>query len=77
MERKRRDLLGQQQETRRKMAALISAATSGKLKATQNPKPCQPVMTPTETAPQTETECKVRVDKVPQSLQTSHCINVS
>lgn len=58
MERKRRDLLGQQQETRRKMAALISAATSGKLKATQNPKPCQPVMTPTETAPQTETECK-------------------
>uniref|UniRef100_A0A3B4BLY4 Uncharacterized protein n=1 Tax=Periophthalmus magnuspinnatus TaxID=409849 RepID=A0A3B4BLY4_9GOBI len=37
MEREQRKLLSQQQETRHKMAALISAATSGKLRAIQNP----------------------------------------
>ncbi|XP_055086263.1 coiled-coil domain-containing protein 191 [Periophthalmus magnuspinnatus] len=53
MEREQRKLLSQQQETRHKMAALISAATSGKLRAIQNPT-CQAVMAPAETATQTE-----------------------
>ncbi|XP_055007035.1 coiled-coil domain-containing protein 191 isoform X2 [Boleophthalmus pectinirostris] len=52
MEREQRKLLSQQQETRHKMAALISAVTSGKLRATQNPT-CQAVMAPAK-AMQTE-----------------------
>ncbi|XP_028290119.1 coiled-coil domain-containing protein 191 isoform X2 [Gouania willdenowi] len=36
-EKEQRELLAQQQETKRKMAALISAASSGKLAATESP----------------------------------------
>uniref|UniRef100_A0A8C9ZDP4 Coiled-coil domain containing 191 n=1 Tax=Sander lucioperca TaxID=283035 RepID=A0A8C9ZDP4_SANLU len=45
MEKEQRELLAQQQETRRKMAALINAASTGKLKATETPI-YQPIMTP-------------------------------
>uniref|UniRef100_A0A3Q3KXT0 Coiled-coil domain containing 191 n=1 Tax=Mastacembelus armatus TaxID=205130 RepID=A0A3Q3KXT0_9TELE len=45
MEREKRELLAQQQETRRKMTALINAASTGKLKATETPA-SQPIMTP-------------------------------
>uniref|UniRef100_A0A8C6TC29 Coiled-coil domain containing 191 n=1 Tax=Neogobius melanostomus TaxID=47308 RepID=A0A8C6TC29_9GOBI len=58
MERQQRNLLSQQQETRRKMAALISAATSGKLRATQNPN-CQAIQAPTEIATQSQTVANV------------------
>lgn len=37
MEKERREFLQQQEETKRKMAALISAAVSGKLGAVQTP----------------------------------------
>uniref|UniRef100_A0A3B4WIW0 Coiled-coil domain containing 191 n=1 Tax=Seriola lalandi dorsalis TaxID=1841481 RepID=A0A3B4WIW0_SERLL len=47
MEREQRDLLAQQQETRRRMAALINVASTGKLKATETPA-SQPVMAPPE-----------------------------
>uniref|UniRef100_UPI0037E8119B coiled-coil domain-containing protein 191 n=1 Tax=Semicossyphus pulcher TaxID=241346 RepID=UPI0037E8119B len=55
MEKEQRELLAQQQETRRKMAALINAASTGKLKATET-QTYQPIMAPPEAAPtQTET----------------------
>nr|XP_046227086.1 coiled-coil domain-containing protein 191 isoform X2 [Scatophagus argus] len=54
MEKDQRELLAQQQETRRKMAALINAASTGKLKAPETPT-YQPVMAPPETSHQTET----------------------
>lgn len=45
MEREQRELLAQQQETRRKMADLISAALTGKLQAAQT-SASQPVTAP-------------------------------
>ncbi|XP_071341276.1 coiled-coil domain-containing protein 191 [Trachinotus anak] len=54
MEREQRELLAQQQETRRKMAALINAASTGKLDATETPT-YQPVMAPAEAPSQPET----------------------
>ncbi|XP_041817683.1 coiled-coil domain-containing protein 191 [Chelmon rostratus] len=53
MEREQRELLAQQQETRRKMAALINAASTGKLKATET-LPDQPEMAPPEASNQPE-----------------------
>ncbi|XP_045923228.1 coiled-coil domain-containing protein 191 [Micropterus dolomieu] len=53
MEREQRELLAQQQETRRKMTALISAAATGTLKATETPT-YQPIMTPPEAPNQPE-----------------------
>ncbi|XP_034562120.1 LOW QUALITY PROTEIN: coiled-coil domain-containing protein 191 [Notolabrus celidotus] len=47
MEKEQRELLSQQQETRRKMAALINAASAGKLEATETSKH-QQVMAPPE-----------------------------
>nr|XP_020455613.1 coiled-coil domain-containing protein 191 isoform X2 [Monopterus albus] len=47
MEREQRELLAQQQETRRKMAALINAASTGKLQARETP-PCRPITAPPE-----------------------------
>ncbi|KAM6970922.1 coiled-coil domain-containing protein 191 [Tautogolabrus adspersus] len=49
MEKEQRELLAQQQETRRKMTALINAATTGKLKATETPK-YEHIMAPPEAA---------------------------
>ncbi|XP_040921889.1 coiled-coil domain-containing protein 191 [Toxotes jaculatrix] len=57
MEREQRELLAQQQETRRKMAALISAASTGKLKATETPA-YQPIMAPAGASNQPETTDK-------------------
>uniref|UniRef100_A0AAV2L9U7 Uncharacterized protein n=1 Tax=Knipowitschia caucasica TaxID=637954 RepID=A0AAV2L9U7_KNICA len=57
MEKEQQKLLNQQQETRRKMTALISAATSGKLWATQNP-PVLAAKPPTEPALETQAEHK-------------------
>ncbi|KAI3354817.1 hypothetical protein L3Q82_004623 [Scortum barcoo] len=54
MEKEQRELLAQQQETRRKMAALINAASTGKLKATETPT-YQPIMAPPEASNQPET----------------------
>ncbi|KAJ4925634.1 hypothetical protein JOQ06_018359 [Pogonophryne albipinna] len=45
MEKEKRELLAQQQETRSKMAALINAASTGKLKAKESPT-FQPIMEP-------------------------------
>ncbi|XP_029979062.1 coiled-coil domain-containing protein 191 isoform X2 [Sphaeramia orbicularis] len=59
MQKEQRELLAQQQETRRKMAALISAARTGKLKATETPA-YQAAMTPTE------------VPKLPEARQVDH-----
>ncbi|XP_047424689.1 coiled-coil domain-containing protein 191 [Mugil cephalus] len=53
MEREQRDILAQQQETRRKMAALISAASTGKLKARETPAP-RLIMAPPEAPSQPE-----------------------
>ncbi|AWP20625.1 putative coiled-coil domain-containing protein KIAA1407 -like [Scophthalmus maximus] len=52
--REQRELLAQQQETRSKMAALISAASTGKLSATATPT-SQPTMTSPEASNQPET----------------------
>ncbi|XP_073344994.1 coiled-coil domain-containing protein 191 [Pagrus major] len=57
MEKEQRVLLAQQQETRRKMAALINAASTGKLKATETPT-YQAVMAPPEASNQPENEEK-------------------
>lgn len=59
MEKEQRELLAQQQETRRKMAALINAASTGKLEATETPT-YQPIMAPPEASNQPETAEKVR-----------------
>ncbi|XP_051266401.1 coiled-coil domain-containing protein 191 [Dicentrarchus labrax] len=53
MEKEQRELLAQQQETRRKMSALINAASTGKLKATETPT-YQPVTAPPEASYQPE-----------------------
>ncbi|XP_026217105.1 coiled-coil domain-containing protein 191 [Anabas testudineus] len=53
MEREQRELLAQQQETRRKMAALINAALTGNLQATETPV-SQPIMAPPEAPKLTE-----------------------
>ena len=58
MEKEQRELLAKQQETRRKMAALINAASTGKLKATET-STCQPVMAPPEASNQPESTEKV------------------
>ncbi|KAM9337595.1 coiled-coil domain-containing protein 191 [Symphorus nematophorus] len=61
-EKEQRQLLAQQQETRQKMAALINAASTGKLKATET-STYQPVMAPPEASNQpenTEKEDQVR-----------------
>ncbi|XP_044195571.1 coiled-coil domain-containing protein 191 [Thunnus albacares] len=50
-EKEQRELLAQQQETRRKMAALINAASTGKLKATETPAH-QSIMAPPEASNQ-------------------------
>ncbi|XP_072306945.1 coiled-coil domain-containing protein 191 [Eucyclogobius newberryi] len=57
MEREQQKFFSQQQETHRKVDAFINAVTRGQLWATQNPS-CQPVMAPTETTTQTQTEHK-------------------
>ncbi|XP_028424747.1 coiled-coil domain-containing protein 191 [Perca flavescens] len=57
MEKEQRELLAQQQETRRKMAALINAASTGKLKATETPI-YQPIMAQPEASNQPETTKK-------------------
>lgn len=67
-EREQRELLAQQQETRRKMAALINAASTGKLKTTQT-SAHQPVMAPPD-ANQPE-----NADKVRDSLSKYHIIS--
>ncbi|XP_034717575.1 coiled-coil domain-containing protein 191 [Etheostoma cragini] len=54
MEKEQQELLAQQQETRRKMAALINAASTGKLKAPETPID-QPIMAPPEASNQPET----------------------
>ncbi|XP_032360334.1 coiled-coil domain-containing protein 191 [Etheostoma spectabile] len=54
MEKEQQELFAQQQETRRKMAALINAASTGKLKATETPID-QPIMAPPEASNQPET----------------------
>ncbi|XP_008301868.1 coiled-coil domain-containing protein 191 [Stegastes partitus] len=54
MEKEQRELLARQQETKRKMAALISAASTGKLKATETPT-YQLYMAPPEAPSQPET----------------------
>lgn len=59
MEKEQRELLAQQQETRRKMAALINAATTGKLKPRET-QTYQPIMAPPEASNQPETKRKVR-----------------
>ncbi|XP_062297496.1 coiled-coil domain-containing protein 191 [Scomber scombrus] len=56
-EKEQRELLAQQQETQRKMAALINAASTGKLKATETPVH-QPVMAPPEASNQPESADK-------------------
>ncbi|KAM4605923.1 coiled-coil domain-containing protein 191 [Polymixia lowei] len=53
MEREQRELLAQQEETRRKMAALINAASTGKLKATETTA-YKAIMAPPETSDRTE-----------------------
>ncbi|XP_070842090.1 coiled-coil domain-containing protein 191 [Chaetodon trifascialis] len=57
MEREQRGLLAQQQETRRKMAALINAASTGKFKASETP-PDQPATAPPEESNQPEAKEK-------------------
>ncbi|XP_036934665.1 coiled-coil domain-containing protein 191 isoform X1 [Acanthopagrus latus] len=57
MEKEQRALLAQQQETRRKMAALINAASTGKLNVTETPIH-QGVMAPPEASNQPENEEK-------------------
>ncbi|CAB1340982.1 unnamed protein product, partial [Coregonus sp. 'balchen'] len=52
--RGRRELLAQQEETRCKMAALINAAATGKLKVMETPAP-EPITAPPETFDQSET----------------------
>lgn len=59
MEKEQRELLAQQQETRRRMAALINAVSTSKLKATETPI-YQPVMAPPEAFNQPQTTEKVR-----------------
>lgn len=59
MEREQRALLAQQEKTRRKMAALINAASTGKLNVTETPT-SQAVMAPPEAPNQPENEEKVR-----------------
>ncbi|KAM8823198.1 coiled-coil domain-containing protein 191 [Spinachia spinachia] len=53
MEKEQRELLAQQQKTRRKMAALINAATRGKLMATEPPR-IQAMMVPSPETPEKE-----------------------
>lgn len=67
MERAQRALLAQQQETRRKMAALINAASTGKLNITETPT-YQAVMAPPEASNQPENEEKVRDATVHKGL---------
>lgn len=69
MEKEQRELLSQQQETRRKMAALINAASTGKLKTTETPAH-QPVMATTEASNQPES-----ADKVRGALSNSHIVS--
>ncbi|XP_035813965.2 coiled-coil domain-containing protein 191 isoform X2 [Amphiprion ocellaris] len=57
MEKEQKELLAQQQETKRKMAALISAASTGKIKATETPN-YQLNMAPPEAPSQPETTDK-------------------
>uniref|UniRef100_A0A3Q1ECV2 Coiled-coil domain containing 191 n=1 Tax=Acanthochromis polyacanthus TaxID=80966 RepID=A0A3Q1ECV2_9TELE len=71
MEKEQKELLAQQQETKRKMAALISAASTGKLKATETPN-YQLNMAPPEAPNQPETTEKVRGE-----LATPHVISSS
>ncbi|XP_074477330.1 coiled-coil domain-containing protein 191 [Sebastes fasciatus] len=54
MEKEKRELLAQQQETRRRMAALINAASTGKVKATEI-QTFQPIMAPPEANPRAKT----------------------
>ncbi|KAA8580747.1 hypothetical protein FQN60_013705 [Etheostoma spectabile] len=70
MEKEQQELFAQQQETRRKMAALINAASTGKLKATETPID-QPIMAPPEASNQPETteKNKTPVGAVAQPTQ--------
>uniref|UniRef100_UPI003AAB573F coiled-coil domain-containing protein 191 n=1 Tax=Centroberyx gerrardi TaxID=166262 RepID=UPI003AAB573F len=55
MEKEQRELLAQQEETRRKMAALINAASTGKLKATETTAH-KALMAPPEASDQPDTD---------------------
>ncbi|XP_054478854.1 coiled-coil domain-containing protein 191 [Anoplopoma fimbria] len=57
IEKEQRELLAKQQETRRKMAALINAASTGKLKSADNPT-FQAIMAPPEASNPPETPVK-------------------
>lgn len=54
-ERERRELLSQQQETRRKMTALINAAATGKLKMMEETHTPEPITALPEPSDQSET----------------------
>uniref|UniRef100_A0A3Q3KD43 Coiled-coil domain containing 191 n=1 Tax=Monopterus albus TaxID=43700 RepID=A0A3Q3KD43_MONAL len=69
MEREQRELLAQQQETRRKMAALINAASTGKLQARETP-PCRPITAPPEACNLPKTTEKVRGSLTPMGAVT-------
>ncbi|KAF0028086.1 hypothetical protein F2P81_019173 [Scophthalmus maximus] len=66
--REQRELLAQQQETRSKMAALISAASTGKLSATATPT-SQPTMTSPEASNQPETTEKAEMKAAEEQKQ--------
>uniref|UniRef100_A0A3Q3FZT7 Coiled-coil domain containing 191 n=1 Tax=Labrus bergylta TaxID=56723 RepID=A0A3Q3FZT7_9LABR len=71
MEKEQRELLAQQQETRRKMTSLINAATTGKLKATGTQK-YQHIMAPPEavsTEPERTNKRKAPVGALTQPTQ--------
>ncbi|XP_059182763.1 coiled-coil domain-containing protein 191 [Centropristis striata] len=57
IEKEQREFLAQQQETRRKMAALINAASTGKLKAAETTT-YQPIMAPPEASTQPQSRGK-------------------
>uniref|UniRef100_A0A672G8E7 Coiled-coil domain containing 191 n=1 Tax=Salarias fasciatus TaxID=181472 RepID=A0A672G8E7_SALFA len=62
-EKERRELVAQQEETRRKMAALISAAATGKLSVAEP----QRIVSPPEAPSQSEAKAKVK------DALTNHC----
>ncbi|XP_034415898.1 coiled-coil domain-containing protein 191 isoform X2 [Cyclopterus lumpus] len=69
IEKEQRELLAQQQETRRKMAALINAASTGKLMSTETPT-FQAIMAPVEATNPPEAP-----EKVGGALTNPHVIN--
>jgi len=74
LEKEQRKLLGQQQEIKRKMTALLSAASTGKLMATETPAD-QPIRVPPVPPNESETTAEVRGPLTNSQLHNKPFIN--